>query len=37
MLDESGRMLHIKSRRLKGALVSLTTSVVLAAAELMIS
>jgi hypothetical protein len=36
MLEESGRMLQVKSRRLKGALVSLTASVVLAAAVLMI-
>ncbi len=36
MLDESGRMLQVKSRRLKGALISLTASVVLAAVELMI-
>jgi hypothetical protein len=36
MLEESGRMLQVKSRRLKAALVGLTASVVLAAAELMI-
>jgi hypothetical protein len=36
MLKESGRMLQVKSRRLKGVLVSLTASVVLAAAELVI-
>jgi hypothetical protein len=36
MLEQSARMLQIKSRRLKGALLSLTASVVLAAADLMI-